>query len=165
METLGLNIVDFIIIFTIVSSGIFALFRGIIIEILSLFLWAFAFFISISLEPSFTSQIVQYLKNNDLASALAYFLIFLGVMVLGTLTIRLLKKLINWSGWSSADKFLGVLFGFLRGFVIIVAIFYLLPSQLLTSDVMTASKISPFFIQVAPAIAEFILDNFVRSIE
>ncbi len=92
METLGLNIVDFIIIFTIVSSGIFALFRGIIIEILSLFLWAFAFFISISLEPSFTSQIVQYLKNNDLASALAYFLIFLGVMVLGTLTIRLLKK-------------------------------------------------------------------------
>ncbi len=43
METLGLNIIDFIIIFTIVSSGIFALFRGIIIEILSLFLWAFAF--------------------------------------------------------------------------------------------------------------------------
>ena len=96
---------------------------------------------------------------------MVYFLIFLGVMVLGTLTIRLLKKLINWSGWSSADKFLGVLFGLLRGFVIILAIFYILPSQLLTSDIMTASKISPFFIQVAPAIAEFILDNFVRSIE
>ena len=51
METLGLNIVDFIIIFTIVSSGIFALFRGIIIEILSLFLWAFACLLYTSPSP------------------------------------------------------------------------------------------------------------------
>ena len=76
--------------------------------------------------------------------------------------IKFISKLIKWSGASGFDRFLGVLFGFLRGLIFLFVIFLLLPSNLKTTDLIVNSKITPIIQKYAPEIEAYfrnLIDN------
>ncbi len=70
----------------------------------------------------------------------------------------MISKLIKWSGVSGFDKFLGVLFGMMRGLIVIFVIFLLMPAGIKDSELMGNSKISPFIEKIAPEIEAYIRD-------
>ena len=163
METLGLNVTDLVILFVIGSSGIISLFRGFTKEFLSLLLWIFAFFGAVGFEGYVTPKILEIVGNPEASKIIASVLIFLVSIVIGGFLINLISRIVKWSGMSGFDKFMGVLFGVSRGLIVILAVYFLLPSNLKEAEIFTESKISPFFEDFLPVLESYIKDLLKES--
>ena len=163
METLGLNVADLVILFVIGSSGIISLFRGFTKEFLSLLLWVFAFFAAVGLEGYVTPKVLEIIGNEEASKIIASVLIFIISIIIGGFLINLISRIVKWSGMSGFDKFMGVLFGVSRGLIVILAVYFLLPSNLKEAEIFTESKISPFFEDFLPVLESYIKDLLKES--
>ena len=162
MEALGLNFADWFIIVVLIASGLISFSRGFTKEFLSLFLWISAFIAAISLEHLATPQINEIVGNQEVSKIISYVFVFLVFIFIGGLLIKFISKLIKWSGASGFDRFLGVLFGFLRGLIFLFVIFLLLPSNLKNTDLIVNSKITPIIQKYAPEVEAYfrnLIDN------
>ena len=158
MEALGLNIADWFILIVLVASGVIAFARGFTKEFLSLFLWLAAFIAAISLEYLATPKINEFIGNEEVSKIVSYITVFVIFIFLGGIVIKFISKLIKWSGASGFDRFLGVLFGLIRGLIVLFVIFLLLPSSLKTTDLISNSKITPIIQKYAPEIEAYFRD-------
>lgn len=158
MEALGLNIADWFILIVLVASGVISFARGFTKEFLSLFLWLAAFIAAISLEYLATPKINEFIGNEEVSKIVSYITVFVIFIFLGGIVIKFISKLIKWSGASGFDRFLGVLFGLIRGLIVLFVIFLLLPSSLKTTDLINNSKITPIIQKYAPEIEAYFRD-------
>ena len=162
MEALGLNFADWFILVVLVASGLISFSRGFTKEFLSLFLWVAAFIAAISLEYLATPKINEYIGNPEISKILSYVVVFIVFIFIGGILIKFISKIIKWSGASGFDRFLGVLFGLIRGLIVLFVIFLLLPSSLKTTDLINNSKITPLIQKYAPQIEAYfreLVDN------
>ena len=158
MEALGLNLADWFILIVLIASGIISLSRGFTKEFLSLFLWLAAFVAAISLEYLATPKINEFIGNEEISKIISYIFVFIVFIFLGGIIIKFVSKLIKWSGVSGFDRFLGVIFGLIRGLIVLFVIFLILPSGLKTTDVINNSKITPIIQKYAPQIEAYFRD-------
>ena len=158
MEALGLNITDWVILVVLVASGLMSLARGFTREFLSLFLWVFSFIAALSLEHLATPQVATIIGSEEISKIISYVLIFIICIIGGGFLIKFISSLVKWSGASGFDRFLGVLFGFTRGLVLIFVVFLLLPASFKQSDLFVNSKISPLIDEYAPRVESYFRD-------
>ena len=162
MEALGLNLADWFILIVLIASGIISFARGFTKEFLSLFLWLAAFIAAISLEYLATPKINEFIGNEEISKIISYIVVFLIFIFIGGMIIKFISKLIKWSGASGFDRFLGVVFGLMRGSIVFFVIFLLLPSGIKTTDLINKSKITPIIQKYAPEIEAYfreLIDN------
>mgnify|MGYP005745994667 FL=1 len=162
MEALGLNLADWFILIVLIASGIISFARGFTKEFLSLFLWLAAFIAAISLEYLATPKINEFIGNEEISKIISYIVVFLIFIFVGGMIIKFISKLIKWSGASGFDRFLGVVFGLMRGSIVLFVIFLLLPSGIKTTDLINNSKITPIIQKYAPEIEAYfreLIDN------
>ena len=162
MEALGLNLADWFILIVLIASGIISFTRGFTKEFLSLFLWLSAFIAAISLEYLATPKINEFIGNAEISKIISYTVVFIIYIFLGGMIIKFISKLIKWSGASGFDRFLGILFGLVRGLIVLFVIFLLLPSGLKTTNLISNSKITPIIQKYAPEIEAYfrnLIDN------
>ena len=162
MEALGLNLADWFILIVLIASGIVSFARGFTKEFLSLFLWLAAFIAAISLEYLATPKINEFIGNEEISKIISYIVVFLIFIFIGGMIIKFISKLIKWSGASGFDRFLGVVFGLIRGSIVLFVIFLLLPSGIKTTDLINNSKITPIIQKYAPEIEAYfreLIDN------
>ena len=158
MEALELNSADWFILVVLIASGIISFTRGFTKEFLSLFLWVAAFIAAISLEFLATPRINEFIGNEEISKIISYIFVFVIFIFVGGIVIKFISKLIKWSGASGFDRFLGVLFGLIRGLIVLFVIFLLLPSSLKTTDLISNSKITPIIQKYAPQIEAYFRD-------
>ena len=158
MEALELNPADWFILVVLIASGIISFTRGFTKEFLSLFLWIAAFIAAISLEFLATPKINEFIGNEEISKIISYIFVFVVFIFVGGIVIKFISKLIKWSGASGFDRFLGVMFGLIRGLIVLFAIFLLLPSSLKTTDLISNSKITPIIQKYAPQIEAYFRD-------
>ena len=99
-----------------VSMGI-GLWRGFVVEVLSLTVWIAAFWLSMG----YGEDVAQRLTGIEKASArrlLGYAGVFIAVLLTGGLVTWLIGKVIANTGLSGTDRVLGLGFGLLRGLVL-----------------------------------------------
>ena len=162
MEALGLNFADWFILIVLIASGVISFARGFTKEFLSLFLWLVSFIAAISLEYLATPKINEFIGNEEISKIISYVVVFIIFIFVGGIVIKFISKIIKWSGASGFDRFLGVLFGLIRGSIVLFVIFLLLPSSLKTTDLISNSKITPIIQKYAPQIEEYfrnLIDN------
>ena len=162
MEALGLNLADWFILIVLIASGIISFARGFTKEFLSLFLWLAAFIAAISLEYLATPKINEFIGNAEISKIISYIVVFVIFIFIGGMIIKFISKLIKWSGASGFDRFLGVMFGLMRGSIVLFVIFLLLPSGIKTTDLINNSKITPIIQKYAPEIEAYfreLIDN------
>ena len=162
MEALGLNLADWFILIVLIASGIISFTRGFTKEFLSLFLWLSAFIAAISLEYLATPKINEFIGNAEISKIISYIVVFVIFIFLGGMIIKFISKLIKWSGASGFDRFLGILFGLIRGLIVVFVIFLILPSGLKTTNLINDSKITPIIQKYAPEIEAYfrnLIDN------
>ena len=158
MEALELNPADWFILVVLIASGIISFTRGFTKEFLSLFLWVAAFIAAISLEFLATPRINEFIGNEEISKIISYIFVFVIFIFVGGIVIKFISKLIKWSGASGFDRFLGVVFGLIRGLIVLFVIFLLLPSSLKTTDLISNSKITPIIQKYAPQIEAYFRD-------
>ena len=140
------NWTDYAIIAVIVLSVVVSFVRGFIRESVSLVVWISAVLISFRLAKTLSVALI-FIKTPSLRLLIAFFILFVAVLIAGAVITFLLRSIIQKMGLSEMDRLLGGLFGMLRG-VLLISILVLLASfTLLTRDVWwTHSKLLPYFL-------------------
>jgi membrane protein required for colicin V production len=102
------------------------------------------------------SYVLDYVSSRAIANLVGFFVIFLGVVVLGAIVGRILARFFKWVGLSWFDRLLGGAFGLLRGVVIAVALVTVLlafaPSP--PPHSVTDSKLMPFVIDASNILSD-----------
>ena len=109
-----------------------------------------------------TPKINEFIGNEEISKIISYIVVFLIFIFIGGMIIKFISKLIKWSGASGFDRFLGVVFGLMRGSIVLFVIFLLLPSGIKTTDLINNSKITPIIQKYAPEIEAYfreLIDN------
>ena len=114
--------VDAVVIAALVLSFGLGIVRGIVREVLSLSSWIVSIWLAYLYGDYLAMMIMHLLKPEWLRGLIGYVVVFGAVLVLLSLVSALLVKLFRVAGLSGIDRFLGGLFGCLRG-VVIVAVF------------------------------------------
>jgi membrane protein required for colicin V production len=99
-----------------VSMGI-GLWRGFVVEVLSLTVWIAAFWLSMGLGEDMANRLTG-VESVSARLLLGYAGVFIAVLLLGGLVTWLIGKLIANTGLSGTDRVLGLGFGLLRGLVL-----------------------------------------------
>ena len=122
---------DFTVIAILLVSVLLGLWRGLVCEALSLLGWPLAFVLSNlyadNLARFLPMPALSHVKEQQEAirAATAYVLMFVAVLVVVGLVIWVLAKLLKTIGVGYMDKALGVLFGVLRGSLMVLALVWL----------------------------------------
>ena len=117
-----MNPADIIILAVLAISVLFGLWRGFVAEVLSLVCWIAAFWVAWMFCGTVAAWYGQWLQHPAARVIAGYLTCFLGVLIVGALLGWLLRKLIQGSGLSGMDRLLGMLFGFARGVLLVIAI-------------------------------------------
>ncbi len=122
-----LNWADWTIVAIVAVSSLFGLMRGFIKEALSLLVWVVATCVAIAFHERLALVLDKWISTPSIRTLLAYAALFIGTLVIGSLITRLLHSLVEASGLGGLDLLLGMVFGALRGVLLVLAIVILLP--------------------------------------
>lgn len=142
--------VDITITAIVVLSGLISLFRGFIKEALSLAIWAAAVFLAVHYAAPFSANFIHIAHNAEINYAVAFVIILVVCLLVGVLINATVSSLVKGTGVGAIDRVLGVLFGILRGYLLVVIALMLLSlTQLPKSAVWQESGLIP---QLMPSV-------------
>ncbi len=120
--------VDLGILAIVLLSAVIGLWRGLIREVLGLAIWLGAFVVALIYARDVAGRLFGGMENESVSLALGFAVVFVVIVILGAMVQWLMARLIQGSGLSGTDRFLGFLFGTLRGgLVCVVALVALRP--------------------------------------
>ena len=128
MET---NVIDLILIFSIVISGSLALFQGFFKELLALLGWVAAF-INIKIFFAYISKLLEvFIENDSLRDIIVISAIFILTLIIWRVISIPILKIFKSTSIGYLDKLLGFFFGVFRVFVLacIIYIYTLMPNE------------------------------------
>jgi membrane protein required for colicin V production len=157
-----------LVVFASFVSGLRSGFARVVVGLISTFFGLLAgFWFYRMLAP----QLLPYLKTPTAANMLAFLLIFIGVLILGSLVATILARIFSWIGLSWFDHLLGGAVGVLRGaltaaaLVAVVIAFSPTPPPSFLND----SRVAPYATEVASWLADLapreLKDAFTQQIE
>lgn len=117
--------VDYGIVAIIALSAAVSVVRGFVREALSLAGWILAFWVALSFTRDLAVRLDSYVPLPSARLALAFLALFLVTLLLTALVNFLAGQMVEKTGLSGTDRMLGVVFGVIRG-AVIVAILVLL---------------------------------------
>ncbi len=117
--------VDYAIIAIIILSAILSIVRGFVREALSLAGWILAFWVALSFGRDLAVMLDGRIEDPSVRVVLAFVALFLAALLLTALVNVLAGQLVDKTGLSGTDRILGVVFGTIRGAVIVAILVYL----------------------------------------
>ena len=134
MDSLPINLADLIVIVVLLVSGVFAFVRGFVHEVLAVASWVGAAFVTLYAYPLVQPWVLGVIAVEFIASLLTGVGLFLVALVLFSVLTRVLSNRIQHSSLGALDRSLGLLFGFLRGAVIVVLVWLALGYMVTEGD-------------------------------
>lgn len=122
-----MNWADWVILAILVVSSLISLKRGFVKEALSLVNWVLAFFVAMAFRDVLSSLLTPYIETPSVRDMTAFAALFAATLIVGAMINNLIGELVRLTGLSGTDRTFGMIFGLLRGFVIVMAILLLLP--------------------------------------
>ncbi|MCX8230752.1 MAG: CvpA family protein [Alphaproteobacteria bacterium] len=165
LESLPFNVVDVVVVALILVSGFLAFFRGFITEALAVAGWVGAAIVTIvtfvpaqTLATKYFADILSLQLLIDVGTGIVLFVVSLIVF---SMILRAIARLVRGKGANPLDRALGLVFGLLRGFVLLAVVWLLItaivPEDRLPDDIREASTLpmirasGAFLLQLAPS--------------
>ncbi len=108
---------DYAVLALLVLSMAIGLWRGLVVEVLSLTVWVAAFWLAMNFGDDLVRRL-DVIDSNAARWFLGYAGVFLGSLLLGGVAIWGIGKLIASTGLSALDRLFGLGFGLLRGYAL-----------------------------------------------
>ncbi len=136
------SLLDIGLIAVMLVSGILAMVRGFMREVLSIAAWVIAAVVTLYGYAKAVPYAKQYISNDLIATGVAVAVLFLGTLLIVSLFTVKISDLVLDSRVGALDRSLGFLFGLARGLVIMVVAFlffvWLVPAKSLPDWVKSA---------------------------
>jgi membrane protein required for colicin V production len=127
------SVLDIALIGVMLISGVLAMVRGFMREVLSIASWGLAALVTLSAYSKAVPIAKQYISNEMIATGAAVGALFLGTLLVVSLFTVKISDMILDSRVGALDRSLGFLFGLARGLVIMVVAYlflvWLVPSK------------------------------------
>ena len=136
--------VDNLILAVIAISSAFGVRRGFIKEIMSLLSWIAALLVSRVYSVSLASILENLIDNPSVRYVIAFSVLFVIIIMLGTLLNHLMSKLLVVTGLKTIDRLLGAVFGLARGTVIVLVFLFVLNVFVSESEWWQQSTLIPY---------------------
>ena len=136
--------VDNLILAVIAISSAFGVRRGFIKEIMSLLSWIAALLVSRVYSVSLASIFENLIDNPSVRYVIAFSVLFVIIIMLGTLLNHLMSKLLVVTGLKTIDRLLGAVFGVARGTVIVLVFLFVLNVFVSESEWWQQSTLIPY---------------------
>jgi membrane protein required for colicin V production len=160
------NWADIAILSVIGISVIISFFRGFLLEALSLLVWVIAFWIAWIFFRDLAPLFAQWVSAPSLQLALAFTVIVIAMLIVGALLTWLVGMLIDKTGLTGTDRVVGLLFGAIRGAVIIAVVVMLAGVTPFPQDPWwKESQLIPHFERVAITLKEMLPQDIGEYLE
>lgn len=155
-----LNWFDFGIIAVVVLSILISFFRGFLRESISLITWIAGLFVAIRYAPDVADLLDGIVRTQALKYVIAFVLLFFSVFAVGLLINVLVKRGVDATGFSFADRMMGGAFGAARGILLVaVMLLFVTMTTFKDAEAVTGSELSPTFMPLVSWLDGFLPDQ------
>ncbi|MDP5209939.1 CvpA family protein [Microbulbifer sp. 2205BS26-8] len=123
-----MNWADWIILAIVGISTLIGLGRGFVRETLSLLTWVAAFIVAMLFRDQLAPLLSNLVDTPSLQVITAFAILFFGTLLVGAGLNTMLSAFVESTGLSGTDRVLGVLFGLVRGSIVVMALLILAPA-------------------------------------
>lgn len=128
-------VIDWVIVAVLAISSLISLKRGFVKEALSLVSWVLAFLVARFFSGNLATLLEGSIDTNSLRWIVSFAILFAGTLVIGAMINHLVVEVVRLTGLGGTDRIFGMVFGFVRGLVILVAVVYGLQFTMVPQDV------------------------------
>jgi len=161
----SLNEVDAIILVIVGLSCLFGIWRGLVKEVLSLVTWIAALTLARLYSGVLADFMINLINNEGARYVVAFAIVFVLVMMMGTLINHLISKLLTVTGLKLVDRLLGGAFGVVRGAVIVVVIMFISGAFVNETPQWQESQLIPYGLSLIEWTQLYIDIEDVNSVE
>ena len=111
--------VDYAILVIISISALISILRGFVREALSLLGWILAIWVSFTFVDEVAALLVDHISVPSVRTATAFLALFFACLLVAGLVNLVMGKIVEKTGLSGTDRMLGVVFGTVRGAVVV----------------------------------------------
>ncbi|MDE2365718.1 MAG: CvpA family protein [Betaproteobacteria bacterium] len=113
---------DYCVLAILCISVVLSFVRGVVRELVSLAGWIVAFMVANSFAAQFAPMLPSFITGESLRMLLAFAALFLATLLVMGLTAMAASALTKTAGLGLADRFLGSVFGLVRGLLVVLSI-------------------------------------------
>jgi membrane protein required for colicin V production len=137
---------DYLFVLIVLVSTGFAVFKGLVRELISLIALVAGFFLAAWFYPVISSRLSDFARNQAVADCIGFLVIFLSCLILGAVAAFIVKRLVKMASLEWMDYLLGAVFGFLRGCAVASIIVLALVAFPLRENLVERSFFAPYLL-------------------
>ncbi len=117
-------IVDYAILAILLVSTLISFVRGFVKEALSLAGWVLALWVSLGFASPLAGYFKASIGDPNLRLIAAFVVLFVATLIVASVANFFASRLVQATGLSGTDRVLGLIFGFLRGVLLVAALVF-----------------------------------------
>ena len=164
----ALTFVDYAVILVLITSAIFSILRGMTREFLGLIGWVVSVVVAHFARPVLEDPIADVINAEGLSGVLAWGLPFAATVIVWFLLASLLSPGLTRAGLGSLDRWFGVIFGLIRGYLLVLFAFIgavlLLEGESKLPETLQKAQSTPIMSQSSRYFAQYAPDYYADKL-